>query len=479
MSAIDAAAAAADTPAAGRKPQSGKATDDGSFTRVYDSLGQEAATGEETTEETTAGRHDARSRAPHVWPLDTAASLNRATVASPSLASAPIGARDGIVEPGLPDSDTPDPEDDNVTPGRPDTASPAKTDLPALLAGLLSRGAETYGTPGASAEPEQEQPEARPSPHDAQPRRGISAVGNAGATTEAQTARLTVLGRETHFAPTDMPTRGGFSGGGLSRDAASHTATATAPVSVPEDGITADRRMVGQRVGTETSDEQQVTARAGTATRSAVVESAAPGPGLPDSANGAFARAIGQIVAQARALTSDSEPASDAQRVPAPAPAPAAQGVGGPVRILRLQLQPEELGLVTARLRIVGGALELRLTAERQQSVEILRRDSEGLLEALRRAGYKPEIAAIDFARPQPAGQTLPASQPTAQTAGQAHGQAGYEAGAGLTGGDGGAERRQAPDREGTDRQAAGREADDIHADATPRARRDPGAVYL
>ncbi|MGI6245356.1 MAG: flagellar hook-length control protein FliK [Pseudochelatococcus sp.] len=263
---------------------------------------------------------------------------------------------------------------------------------------------------------------------------------------------------------------------GISSPAASPDADAL-PISIENAGSpdtkSADTKLVDARlVSAGTSDVSSPDAPA-----LAGASKAAVNVGGVDSVSGALSGAVEQIVAQARELAGLSAPAAAAAPANVARSTPAFTAVqdGGPVRILRLQLQPEELGLVTARLRIVGGVLEVRLTADRQQSVEALRRDQEGLLETLRRAGYKAEIASIDFARPHTPAPSL-SSQPTAQTAGQAAGQPMAQDGNGgtnLAGGDG----RQ--ERETADRQASERETDDAHAEARLRTGHDADAVYL
>lgn len=257
---------------------------------------------------------------------------------------------------------------------------------------------------------------------------------------QPRTARIVVTGRETHFAPVNLPT-------------AADQGPASSPVTK---GTPADAR----RTRGDGTDIRQATDAVAGARLTAEKTGDGPQPNLQpagtqtgdvqaisatdNSGTGALVRLADQIAAQARDL---STPASSAA---AAAQAQQSPHAGGPVRILRLQLQPEELGVVTARLRIVNGVLELRLTADRQQSVEVLKQDSDGLLEALRRAGYTAEIASIEFARP---------SAPAAQTPANPSGQSLAQGFAGDSGGSASNNAGQTPDqhngREGADRQSS------------------------
>lgn len=189
---------------------------------------------------------------------------------------------------------------------------------------------------------------------------------------------------------------------------------------------------------------------------------------------GTLVRIANQIIAQARDLTTAATPA---QQQAAQVANPAVEN-SGPVRILRIQLQPEELGLVTARMRIVGGVLELRLTADKAQSVEILQRDRDGLLDSLRRAGYTAEIASIEFSRHQPAlqnGAQANAGNNNGQPS--AHGFNGQENGSAP----GGFDRQR--DQGEAGRSAGGRSDNEdtatVNIDPTVQNPDEPQAIYL
>lgn len=256
---------------------------------------------------------------------------------------------------------------------------------------------------------------------------------------QPRTVRIAVTGRETHFAPVNLPAATDHASAALPADEALPADAGRRQAAVPDIRTVADTvaaaRLTVEKAGNET---QRDPLPAGMQTGD--VQAVPAGDG---TATGTLVRLADQIVAQARELAAPAGSAATAAQAHQSAHA------GGPVRILRLQLQPEELGLVTARLRIVAGVLELRLTADRQQSVEVLKKDSDGLLEALRRAGYTAEIASIEFARPASSAQQSPANP-----SGQSHAQ-GF---AGESGGNGSNNAGHTPDqhnqREDADRQS-------------------------
>jgi len=90
----------------------------------------------------------------------------------------------------------------------------------------------------------------------------------------------------------------------------------------------------------------------------------------------------------APAITGASDPAhalAGPQRVP-----------DAPIRMLTLQLEPPDLGTVTVRMRLTGDAVEVKLSAERQDTTQLLRAERGALVDAMQSAGYTFEIAAID-----------------------------------------------------------------------------------
>lgn len=339
-----------------------------------------------------------------------------------------------------------------------------------------------------------------------------AAEGAAAPAGTPQKATLKVLGRETHFAPvTTQPpaTRAGTA----PADIAAAVADGDGILPEPAPKAAAERAAgaEGSVKGNANGDTGRAYAPHAAAGRFAVNEPVGGGRALDEAprhvqspatvANGASAIAAAvtgdAALAEAGPLVRISDHIAAQARGLNLAPGGAGAstdalhkaGQGGPVRILKLQLQPEELGLVTARLRIVGGVLELRLTVDRQQSVEVLQQDRDGLIEALRRAGYKAEIASIEFAKmpPQtlsqtPAGNGQPAQGSGAQGSGThgsgAHGFTGQEGGSAS----GGSDRAPGQGGGGTGRghaQTPVDEARSTNGDTAARRTDDAQAIYL
>ncbi|MBM1169533.1 flagellar hook-length control protein FliK [Microvirga arabica] len=75
-----------------------------------------------------------------------------------------------------------------------------------------------------------------------------------------------------------------------------------------------------------------------------------------------------------------------------------ARASGGVLRVLSLQLNPVELGLVTIKMRLSGDSLEMELQVEKPETAELLRNDAEKLSSLLRTSGYRPDVINIQTA---------------------------------------------------------------------------------
>jgi chemotaxis protein MotD len=134
------------------------------------------------------------------------------------------------------------------------------------------------------------------------------------------------------------------------------------------------------------------------------------------------------------------------------------------VSSLRIQLNPAELGMVTARLVASGSQLEVEIRVESNDARQRLANDADAIVRALRGVGYEVERVTIQQA-------------PQAGSAGQQHGAAGRDPlaqqdqqprdGAGANAG--GRNGRQEADNGGTARHHAGETA----------AQRSGGGVYI
>ncbi|MFG1421512.1 flagellar hook-length control protein FliK [Roseixanthobacter liquoris] len=75
----------------------------------------------------------------------------------------------------------------------------------------------------------------------------------------------------------------------------------------------------------------------------------------------------------------------------APDTADAAAGsLAGPVRVLEIQLHPDDLGTVNVRMRLTPQGLEVRLRASNPDTARMLEQDRAALGELLRSIGYQP-----------------------------------------------------------------------------------------
>ncbi|MFG1397340.1 flagellar hook-length control protein FliK [Roseixanthobacter pseudopolyaromaticivorans] len=69
----------------------------------------------------------------------------------------------------------------------------------------------------------------------------------------------------------------------------------------------------------------------------------------------------------------------------------ATSSLAGPVRVLEIQLHPDDLGMVNVRLRLTPQGLEVRLRAGNPDTARMLEQDRDALGEILRSAGYQAD----------------------------------------------------------------------------------------
>lgn len=67
----------------------------------------------------------------------------------------------------------------------------------------------------------------------------------------------------------------------------------------------------------------------------------------------------------------------------------------GPLKILHIKLEPNDLGEVSVKMRLVGDSLEIRLEASRAETADLLTRDKDMLHRLLRTSGYSPDVVTI------------------------------------------------------------------------------------
>lgn len=81
----------------------------------------------------------------------------------------------------------------------------------------------------------------------------------------------------------------------------------------------------------------------------------------------------------------------------------------GPIKILKVGLEPVELGQVTVQLRTDGRSVQLAVTAERPETAERLNSDRRTLTRILESSGFDVEHVTIQIANPE---RTAVAAQP-------------------------------------------------------------------
>jgi chemotaxis protein MotD len=94
----------------------------------------------------------------------------------------------------------------------------------------------------------------------------------------------------------------------------------------------------------------------------------------------------GRIVSAVLAAQQDSRPADARSAIDAAMPNSASAPV---VKVLRLQLQPADLGTITIRVSLREDALDIRLEASRRGTADMLQRDQEALARLLSSAGCR------------------------------------------------------------------------------------------
>ncbi|MBE7248646.1 MAG: flagellar hook-length control protein FliK [Actinomycetospora chiangmaiensis] len=117
-------------------------------------------------------------------------------------------------------------------------------------------------------------------------------------------------------------------------------------------------------------------------------------PALPTGSLTTIAAAIKDEIDR----VGEPAPTSRAQADPGSKAAP-----DGPLRLLRIQLRPEELGTVMVELRLANGQLETHLRASRPETAALLHRDAAILTDLLKQAHYRAEVT-VGQARPSDGG---------------------------------------------------------------------------
>jgi chemotaxis protein MotD len=74
---------------------------------------------------------------------------------------------------------------------------------------------------------------------------------------------------------------------------------------------------------------------------------------------------------------------------------PMQQGMKPALKILQIQLQPADLGIVTVRMELKDSELTLHVEADRKETADLIRNDQETLNNLLRSAGYNVDTGSV------------------------------------------------------------------------------------
>lgn len=175
-------------------------------------------------------------------------------------------------------------------------------------------------------------------------------------------------------------------------DAAARLPSTNLPSASGDKSFIADPEPVSSRKAEERSFERSSLDRI--ADRAEVQKQAAPSSkvdsgSLPSGTLHQMARAILDDVAGISEAQGVSSQSDGVNRVAI------ARASGGVLRVLNLQLNPVELGLVTIKMRLAGDSLEMELHVEKEETAELLRNDAEKLSSLLRTSGYRPDAITI------------------------------------------------------------------------------------
>lgn len=244
--------------------------------------------------------------------------------------------------------------------------------------------------------------------------------------------KVAAVGQQSHFGFVQLssPTRQ-MSGSGLASDSALASETARTfehPVSLaPQKGDGDNRGDAAPQGRAEYRAGPRPYPNAG---RAPAVLASAPMAARLHPASGAALPPAQQIVAfvaaSAVAATEGATGiAAQAGEPNGPASAAAPSSSTPKVQTMQLQLEPENLGLVTIRMRLSGARLELRVEAEQPETARLIGKEKDLLGGKLQSAGYALDSLIIQQAElrtadPKLGAYSLPAAQD--QPMGQANG---------------------------------------------------------
>ncbi|MCJ2140915.1 flagellar hook-length control protein FliK [Methylobacterium sp. E-066] len=197
-------------------------------------------------------------------------------------------------------------------------------------------------------------------------------------------------------------------------------------------------------------------------------DSSAAAAGPHDGSGTATSLPAGSLPLIATAIREELQRATAAaaqDRLPADPAANA--GPVGPLRTLKIQLRPEDLGVVTVEMRLSNGQLETHLRASQPETAALLHKDTALLTDLLSNSGYRAEVSVGQAARSADAG----GSGGSQQQASQQQAASSFADGGARPGNEGARQRQDAQ------RQAATTRREGERTDEAVRPR--DGGVYL
>ncbi|WP_026790470.1 flagellar hook-length control protein FliK [Pleomorphomonas oryzae] len=138
----------------------------------------------------------------------------------------------------------------------------------------------------------------------------------------------------------------------------------------------------------------------------------------------------------------------------------------GPLKVLHIKLEPEDLGAVVLKMRLVDKSLELEVVASRQETADLLAKDRDTLTRVLRGSGYTADVIAITTSTAPDNGQMTGDNRAGAQpSSGQPGAQAGGNRGSNDSAGSGGRPSTRPQPIEGAthEESGAGRSGGDLY----------------
>lgn len=146
-------------------------------------------------------------------------------------------------------------------------------------------------------------------------------------------------------------------------------------------------------------------------------------------------------------------------------PAEPARHSAGPLKVLHVRLEPEDLGAVVLKMRLVDKSLELEVVASRQETADLLAKDRDMLTRALRGSGYTADVVTITTSTSPDSGQMAGDRSGNQTPSGHAGAQAGDNRGSNNAAGGGDRPSARPRPMEGTahEESSAGHSGGDLY----------------